>query len=253
MFSFRKGRVISKFINGKYKKKYNLHIIEDTKEMNNDHLGNNVKFNSEMIPVPNIESEREIIYIAGPSGAGKSTLVSQYLLTWQKVFPKKDIYIFSRKSEDKVFKNIKKIKWVPIDKELVDNPIDIIKDVDEGSCIVFDDCATIQDEKIKSEVYKIMADILEVGRAQSIYCLITSHLINSNDRKINRVIFNEMHSMIIFPKSGNFYALNYVLKNYFGFKKDNIKFISDINSRWCLIHKNYPNYVLYDYGAFIPQ
>jgi len=254
MFSLTDGRPIAKFAEGKLKRKCTLNIIEDKKkDKYAQTFGSEIEFKgSSMIPVPNIDS-RDIIYIAGSSGSGKSTMASKYLETFQHIFPNSTIFVFSRKDSgtDPAFRKLR-LQYIPINDELVANSVDITKDCEEGSCFLFDDIATIMDDQQKKTVYKIMCDIMEVGRAKRIYCIITNHLINPNDKKIGRIIFNEMHDLVIFPKSGNFRAMTYCLDKYFGYDKQTINKILKLPSRWVLINKQYPNYVLYDKGAFIP-
>lgn len=246
MFSYNKGKPIARFISGKNKGVKTLNISE---KENKDNIGVDVYFRDELIPVPDI-TKRQILYIAGPSGAGKTTMISHYIDTFKKVFKNTPIIIFSRKKSDPALDN-KNIWWFPIDERIIEDPIDITQEIKGGALIIFDDCATIQDDKLRKSVSKLMADILEVGRQYNIYCIITSHLINPNERKDGRIIFNELDNLVIFPKSGNKYQMNYALNKYFGFDKKIIERILNLNSRWVLINKTYPNYCLYENGAFI--
>lgn len=199
-----------------------------------------------MIPLPNIDT-REVVYIAGPSGSGKSTYAANYIKIYKKIFPKNPIIIFSRKDSDPVLDELKPSRFI-IDESIVDEPIDIIKELDHGACILFDDCNTFQDEKIKKAVAKLMHDILEIGRSANIYCVVTSHLINPNERKDARTIWNEAHTVTIFPKSGNRHGMTYALKNYCGFDNKQINEILSLPSRWVTIGKQYPLYVLHERG-----
>lgn len=248
MFSFKKGRPIAKFTEGPYKGKMTLNIIDNIDKLGPGELGNDIHIKGKMLPIPNIE-KREIVYIAGPSGAGKSTLAGNYLETFKKAFPKLPIYVFSRKSSDPALDKVKP-KYFPINEDLIENPIDITKDVEKGACVVFDDFSTIIDDKIRKEVSKLMHDIMEVGRSFNVYCIITSHLINPNEKKDGRIIFNEADNISIFPKSGNRHAMNYALTKYLGFSKQQIDRILNLPSRWVLISTKYPIYILHERGAF---
>lgn len=248
MFSFKKGRPIAKFINGPNKGRVTLNII-DRGNLKGE-LGSKIQFESHLIPVPDIIN-RQVVYIAGPSGSGKSTMAAEYITTFKKAFPDRPIYIFSRKKNDPALDHLNP-NWVCIDERMVENPIDITTDIgSDGALVLFDDCATFIDDKIKKAVSKLMADILEVGRSLNIYCVVTSHLINPNERRDGRIILNESHSIVIFPKSGNSHAINYALKTYCGFSKKSIEEILNLPSRWVWISKQYPNYILYSNGAYI--
>lgn len=206
-----------------------------------------------IIPLPNPET-REVLYIAGPSGVGKSTLASKYIEHYKKLFPGNEIIIFSRKPQDEVLDKLKPLRFI-IDESIVTEPIDVLNEDEfkKGCLVLFDDCNTFQNDKIKKAVSKLMSDILEVGRSSGIYCVITSHLINPNEQKDNRNIWNEAHSVVIFPKGGNRHSSVYALTKYLGFDKKTIDTILKLNSRWVLICKQYPNYVLHENGAFVPE
>lgn len=251
MFSFDYGTPIAKFTNGKYKDKLILKVADTIENKNsNKILGNDIEFKSKIIPIHNNKSR--IHYICGSSGCGKSTMASKILESYKKENPKNEIYIFSRKSNDIALDHLKPI-WVSIDDELLENPIDITKEVEKGGCcFLFDDYNTIQDKELRECVSNLMHDIMEVGRAYNICCVITNHLINGDNKKDMRTIFNEAHTITIFPKGGNIYGIRYMLKNYIGYDKSVIERILKLNSRWCTIYKHYPNYVLYENGAFIP-
>jgi hypothetical protein len=283
MFSFTQGRPIAKIVGGEYNDEL-IHIKTESEEKEHncyccgkcskkcfkkpcckkcclandscsseeeEDLGTEFEIDDgKLEPVPNIDT-REIFYVAGPSGSGKSTLISKYAENYKKLFPDKDIIIFSRKPTDPVLDRLRPSRFI-IDETIVTNPIDITKDLTGGALVVFDDCNTFQDKKIKDAVSKLMNDILEIGRSYNVYCAISSHLINPNERKDARTIMNESHSITIFPKSGNQYAMNYALKNYCGFDKKAIAKILKVPSRWVTIHKSYPQIILHERGCYIP-
>jgi GTPase SAR1 family protein len=209
--------------------------------------------NSNITPLPNKEI-REVTYIAGPSGVGKSTLASEYIKEYKKMYPTNEIIIFSRKPNDKVLDKLQPLRFI-IDESIVTDPIDVLNEEEfkKGCLVLFDDCNTFQNDKIKKAVSKLMNDILEIGRSYNIYCIITSHLLNQNEKKDSRTIWNEAHNVVIFPKGGNRYGIEYALKNYCGFDKKIIAEIFKLNSRWCLICKQFPNYILHQNGCFIPK
>lgn len=271
MLSFSHGRPVAKVIGGRYNKKL-IYIDDTTNEgccggccgrcdsfncqtrpccrrctVCGNKTSKELKINDGvLIPVPNIDT-REVSYIAGPSGSGKSTLASKYLEFYKKLHPEKPIIIFSRKNEDPVLDKLKPSRFI-IDESIITDPIDITQELSGGACILFDDCNTFQDDKIKKAVAKLMHDILEIGRSLGIYCIVTSHLINPNERKDSRTIWNEAHTISIFPKSGNRHGMVYALKNYCGFDNKQIDKILNLPSRWVLIGKQYPMYVLHEKG-----
>ena len=204
--------------------------------------------------LPDIET-RQVLYVAGPSGSGKTEFSLQYIRNYLNINKNKDFYLFSRTpwEDDPAYKKLKlKPKQVIIDERLIDDPVDIADELVEGCIIFFDDCNTIHNDKIKKEIDKLMADIMEVGRKMQIYIVISNHLVIPNEKKFARTVLNEMNVMCVFPKSGSRYQIEYCLKNYFGYSKGQIKEFLDTDSRWVCFYKNYPQIVITQYEALIP-
>lgn len=197
-----------------------------------------------LIPFPNHKT-RDVCYVAGPSGVGKSTYCGQYMYNYKQLFPNNPMYVFSRLELDKAMKALGAVA-VPINDELT--KLDAIRDLRDCLC-VFDDIDTIPEKKLKEKVHALSMDILETGRHNNIYILITSHLINGNDKKICRTYLNEAKSITVFPKGGNARAIRYVMKEYVGLDKKQIEEIIKLKSRWVTVHKNYPQFYFYEHGA----
>jgi len=76
---------------------------------------------------------------------------------------------------------------------------------------------------------------LETGRHFNIEVVYTSHLAcNGLD---TRRILNECKSVTIFPSGLGGKAMKYLLDNYLGLDKNQIKKIKKLNSRWVTISK----------------
>lgn len=205
-----------------------------------------------LVPLPNF-SERFVEYISGPSGSGKSTIASKLAEQFKIMYPGKPIYIFSRTDakKDPAFQKLRPIQ-IDIDETMIDNPIDITKEVTEGGCLmIFDDCNTIHNDKIKKEIDKLMSDAMEVGRKLDCNIIITNHLVIPNEKKFARTMLNEMNMLTIFPKSGSSQQIKYALKTYYGLNNKQIDKILESPGRWVRISKTYPQYVLHEHGAYI--
>jgi ABC-type polar amino acid transport system ATPase subunit len=205
-----------------------------------------------MIPIPDLDN-RFVEYIAGPSGSGKSTIASEIATEFKKKNPSKPIYIFSRTEAEKdpAFTKLKPYQ-IEIDESLLDDPVDITQEITEGGCLmIFDDCGTIHNDKLRKEVEKIMADAMEVGRKLNCNIIITNHLVIPNEKKFARTVLNEMNMLTVFPKSGSSQQIKYALKTYYGLNNNQIEKILKLPSRWVRISKTCPQYVLYQGGAFI--
>lgn len=196
--------------------------------------------------------ERSVSYIAGPSGSGKTSYALSVIKPYLELFPEKPFFLFSRTDykDDPAYKGLKPIQ-IPINEKIIADPIDITKELTGGSIVFFDDCNTIQDDKMRKAIEKLIGDILEVGRKLDITIVITSHLVIPNERKMARTILNEMQMLTVFPKSGSSQQIRYALKQYYGLTNKQIDQIIALKSRWVTISKSYPNYVIYENGCFI--
>jgi len=226
---------------------------KDSSSSEGDHGGEcfEVSDESYLLPIPSVD-ERSVDYIAGPSGSGKSTYAAKLAMSFKKIYPQKDFFIFSRthSKNDPAFSKLKPIQII-IDDSIVDNPIDITRELTGGCLVLFDDCNTIQNDAQKKSIDKLMADIMEVGRKLNIWIIITNHLVIPNEKKVARTILNEMQSLTVFPKSGSVQQIRYCLKQYYGLNNKQIDEIIHVPSRWVTIYKNYPMCVLHEKGAYI--
>jgi len=225
-------------------------FISDDDDLKNGYKTINLK-DDKLIPLLDTD-QRQVYYIAGPAGSGKSTYTMMLATCYKKIFPKRDIYIFSRTDsrKDPAYAKLKPMQ-VDINEGLLTQPIDIEKDIKKGSLIIFDDCNTIGDAALKKAVNALIVDILEVGRKLEIWTIITNHLVNPSEKALGRVILNEMQVLTVFPKSGSAHQIKYCLKNYFGLSNKQIQEIFDLKTRWVTIFKNYPMCVMHEHGAYL--
>ena len=200
---FDKYKLIAVINNAKKKK----HKENDVLAIDNNSSDGNPYFLKEYYtfePV-NDPATRKINYVAGASGSGKSTFTKNLIIKHHILFPDSPIYLFSRLREDIAFDKLEENKIIiriPIDETFAAEPIDMLSDIPDGSMVVFDDVDTFTDKNIMKNINDIKLQILELGRHKKIYCIITSHLINSNDRNATRVIMNELSTITIFPRGG---------------------------------------------------
>jgi len=213
--------------------------------------------------IPNLQN-RQIIYVAGASGSGKSYFTAHFIrdfLALDKNKSKK-VYIFSRLAEDKVFDNIIKseekrvassksedvppvrVHRVTINESLITDPIDIQNEVEKGSLLVFDDTETLTG-KVAKAVYALIDDVLQCGRHFNLSMVITSHLINGNNRNFTRMVHNESHFTVLFPYGLSRKHINYYAENYLGISKAQIAMFYKLG-RSVVISKHYPQYILSD-------
>ena len=204
--------------------------------------------NGHFVPIPDVNKERVIYYIFAPSGSGKTFFTASALKQWMKLHPKKDVYVFSKLDDDKVIDDLgDRIKRVNVE-TLATDPIDVAE-IPEGSMVVFDDCDCIEDKKVNEAILKLENSIYQVGRHHKLSVIKTSHL--GSDYKRTRVVLTESHYIVVYPSSGSFQQIKYVLSHYMGMSNDDIKKIKSLKSRWVLASKHFPQYVLSEHEAYL--
>ena len=227
------------------KKNKEIRLIAEDKDQylyfNSDGEPNTYNSKTEIEIIPNSKA-REVLYITGPSGSGKSYYASKYVEKFCEIFDKSKILLFSRKTSDPAFDENKRIQRIAIDDELCGANIDILSVCKENTLLIFDDIDSL-DKKYWECVAKMMYDILEVGRSYQLYCIITSHLINSNNKKFSRIILNESHWVVFFPKT-NIRGNKYFLENYIGLEKEAIKDLLNKPTRAIAVYRNFPNFYI---------
>jgi hypothetical protein len=221
-------------------------IFLDDKVVDHNKMRKITVLNGKLQQLPS--KNTRVLYIAGPSGSGKSTYVAEYVKLYVKLYPDAKIILFSRINEEENVSDENpfdglEFKKIKIDDTLVENPLEI-EEAEPNSLFVFDDIDTISNKKILKSLQNFISQCLELGRHKNLKCLITSHLINGNDKKYTRTIMNEMHSLTVFPHSGSAKAIRYCLTEYFGFDKKLSEKIITTNSRWVTIFKTYPQIIM---------
>lgn len=199
---------------------------------------------TKIIPT-NDPDQRDSIYITGPSGSGKSTFVAGFMDEYRQKYPRREIYLFSSKSEDPALDAHRPLR-VPLDSGMVEDPITL--EELEGSLVVFDDIDQIGNKSIQNAVWGLRDQILELGRSKGISICTVSHQVTNY--KASRICLNESDYVIVFPKSGARYQIQYFLKNYAGLDKEQIKKVFGLPTRAVILRKLYPMCVIYQNGCY---
>lgn len=202
--------------------------------------------------IPNTK-EREVLYVGGKSGMGKSWLAGEYSKKYKKMYPDNPIYMFSRKKEDPSIDQFVDVERFDIDDDLVNDPIDFVEELvadNDGCLVIFDDCNTLQDKKIKEACLALQNDCLEVGRDKKVNMVVTSHKLS--DHKNTKTILSECHYIIVNPSAAP-RVLQYTLSEHVGLSNKQINRIKKLKkkTRWVAIYKDHPTHVIYEKGAYI--
>jgi len=198
--------------------------------------------------IPDKDTERSVLYITGQSGSGKSFYTAQYIKEYHKCWPKRDVFVFSSLADDSTLDKLKFLKRIKI-KEQPFLSADVGASDFKDSLSIFDDVDVISNKEIKAKVFKLLNEMLEIGRHFSISVIFTSH--NATMGLDTKRILNECHSVTIFPRNLGGKTAKYLLDSYLGVDKDQIKRIKRANSRWVTILKTYPQVCLSEKCAWV--
>ena len=236
------GRPVCRVTGGKYNNKIVSVAVDEAEkeEVNREFTHLTLPDEGKFQQIPDTTKARDIIFCFGPSGSGKSSYTLKYLQEYKKKYKQNEIYLFSALTEDETIDQLKDIKRIKVDETLVSDPLDIIEF--KHSCVVFDDIDVIGNKHIREAVYKILNQILELGRHHHITCIITNHL--ATNGKDTRRILNECGSITYFPSSGSVKGINYLLETYVGMDKKDILKAKQTKSRWITVFKHYPQVVM---------
>ena len=187
--------------------------------------------------VPNLNRERDCIYISAPSGSGKSYYAKQYAKKYKFLYPERKIYLFAKKREDPSLDDINPIR-LNIDEKFLEDKIKMDYSIFSKSLVIFDDIEDIAEPDIKNLIMKIGKQILNLGRSEEITIIMISHMTMGGF--LTKNILTECNVIVLFPKSGSFYQYIQYLNNYLGIPKKDAKKILNINSRSLTIFRECP-------------
>ena len=208
-------------------------------------------------------NQREMLFVSGLSGSGKSTFAGQYARSYQLTcdnIPKNSPYfrknqrrviVISAVTQDEAFDGVD-IQRVVFEDLLLDNgDVDeeaiIIEDLENSLCI-FDDIDKCANKKIMKFLQHLRDQCLERGRHHNINMLCLNHqLMNYKETK---VVLMEATKIVFFPSSGASEQIKRFLKSYGGLDKKQIQGVFECKSRWVMLSKQAPSYILHANGCY---
>ncbi len=243
------GAPLVKVVFDKYPKKNKVISVDSTNSSVREIISEYKCLPAESIQqIPNKKTERQILYITGASGSGKSYYTMNYVNEYKKMYPKNELYLLSSVEPDgSAIDKIKGLKRFKLDETFIKEQFTIN---DFKDClIVMDDCDCISSKVLKMKIKHILDMVLDTGRHTNTSMIYTSHIANAGME--TKHILSEAHSITIFPKTLGGRAMKYLLDNYLGLDKQQIKKLKKLNSRWVTIIKSYPMIVIGEKQAFM--
>jgi hypothetical protein len=244
MFNLEKGRVVARIDGGPLDGKYVFWSRETTETSIPDLFLEYGEFQ----PISaNVVSGDKIdrVFVSGLTGCGKSTWASNFMRNMMMLDTTLQPVVFSKLSHDDVVDELN-----PLRIDIMNEPLPEVEEL-ANSVVLYDDIDSIRDKRKLKEVRDLMKDTSQVGRHDNIHTIYCNHILN--DYQNTKPILNESNIIVVFPQGGNFKQLEYLLKTYLGFDKSTIEHIINSESRWVLIHKEVPLYILTEYELFMPK
>ena len=205
------------------------------------------------------------MYISGPPGCGKSYLIGQTIREYTKQFPKRVIYLFSAVDSDRAIDGViadianrwnpKRFKRIDLSKLM-----DIDLDIEEfrgnaskksgrrvGSLCIFDDIDKIPDKELRKRIDSLKDAIHATGRDHEyrggdIDIIVSNHL--SLDSKRTQELLNQASYLALFPHATSDHHIKTICMKYCGLSKDQVDRITQTQSRYVIIHRDVPIFVL---------
>ena len=182
--------------------------------------------------------------IVGQGLCGKSTLCGLLAKSYKKQYKENEVFVFSSLESDKAL-DICKPKRIMIDESFIDDPIEL-PELANSLCI-FDDLHDITDKELLKTVLALRDKIYSMGRHHNI-AIISSDQLAFKGHESKGIMTNSF-VFIMFPIVSKYQCVQF-LTRYMFLPKEQIHKICDLKSRFVLINKNNPLYVLHEHGFF---
>lgn len=186
------------------------------------------------------------IFISGVQGVGKSWLANEIIKDRLEYYPDKRVIVFSPFEKDASLDRDIEEKIERVD------PWNYETEEFANCIVVFDDIDSFSKEPIVAAMYKLCKTLLQAARKQGTDVIFINHTLKNGQR--TKYVIQESNYVVVFPNAGNDPQIASFLKDYCGFSKAAISKIVNIrDSRWAIIYKAYPVYVLTQQTIYFPK
>jgi len=207
------------------------------------------------------------MYISGPPRCGKSYLIGQTIKEYVRHNPKRKIYLFSQvdndraiddtidllsettkwKSDNFIRIDLEKFKETDIEMDEFRGKINKRTGKRYGSLCIFDDIDKIPDNALQKKIDKLKDAILATGRDHEyrggdIDLIVSNH--SSLGYKRTQELLNQATYLVLFPKGTSDHHIRTVCMKYCGLVKEQVEKIIHTESRYVIIHREMPLFVL---------
>lgn len=196
---------------------------------------------------PRSEEHNNRIFISAPTGSGKTFFTGSMIMEYKNRDPDKKVYIFSPYEQDKsIDERIDEKDYVRI------TPDDYKLEKMADSLVVLDDIECLENDIQQRNVNKMTRRLLQAGRHHKIDTVVINHTLM--DFAKTKKIIGESNFIILFPNNGNDAEITRYCKTYIGLSKPEIeKIIRVKDSRWVMIHKGSPFYIVTEKRIYFPN
>jgi hypothetical protein len=173
-------------------------------------------------------------------------MIRKYAELFHQKYPKSKILLFSSKLQDRALDDLKYIERVNIDEDMLSNPLSVseLSGLSKPLLTIFDDIEDFPNKKVNKEIERLRDEIMRNGRSSGIYILYTHH--DPCDYKKTKSQIFEASSIATFPKQSGENAYDYLYDKKLHLNKVTIKAISKTKSKFVVINKGNPKYIISD-------
>jgi hypothetical protein len=237
-----------------------------------EEMGKEIKFDDDVTLIPmyltsDAEKQNKRYFVSGISGAGKSVWINRLIkvfLSTQSLIEgfKPQVFVFSALPEDESLDcHLEKVlERIPCDESILEHqenkdqykPSDFEgPDKNRQNIVVFDDFSSITNSKVLKIIEKLRNDCLTTARHSNLNVVTVSHELMAGDKTKSSI--SNSTDVVVFPQAGNSSQIARFLKTYMNFQPSEIKKLLELDSRWVLISKTCPQYILYEHGVYLVE
>lgn len=190
------------------------------------------------------------VFIAGGTLCGKSLMASVLCNDYNSQHKKNNIIVVSSVDDTRNYNDVrvKRLVCMKVDDSLLDDPIDLERL--KKSCTVFDDIEAHEDKDVVRELENMRDRCIRTGRHYDTACIVSNQTLLGSDK--TKQALSNCFQVIAYPSSAGKYQLTQFLTRYMSFNKDQIQRIMNLPSRYVLINRTMPNYILSENEVFMP-